>query len=69
MKQWFIRLEGWPPFLTTVAVVCLAMLLLSVVMTRLSTSRSVVQNITLALALVALVAFGLLGVFSVLSRL
>ena len=67
-KLWFIQLSGWPVFIVIVAVVFLFMMALSVWMTRIS-NRSVAQNAALAIALVAVIGFGLLGLLAVLTRL
>jgi len=66
-SSWFVRLSGWPVFLVIVVCGCLLMLLLSIVFTKLS-HRSVMQNIMLAVAAVALLSALLLGVASIVSR-
>jgi VIT1/CCC1 family predicted Fe2+/Mn2+ transporter len=66
-KLWFVQLSGWPVFLAIVAVVFLSMMALSVWMTRIS-NRSVAQNAVLAVGLVAVIGFGLLGFLAVLTR-
>lgn len=66
-KLWFIQLSGWPAFLVIVAVVFLFMMALSVGMTKIS-NRSVAHNAVLAVALVAVIGFGLLGLLAVLTR-
>jgi hypothetical protein len=67
VKLWFIRLSGWPVFLTTVGVIFVLMLALSVVMTRIS-DRSVAQNAVLAVLVTGAVGFGLVGLLAILSR-
>ena len=67
-KLWFVQLSGWPVFLVIVAIVSLSMMALSVWMTRIS-NRSVVWNAVLAVAIVAVIGFGLLGLLAVLNRL
>ena len=67
-KLWFIQLSGWPVFLAIVAIVFLFMMALSVWMTKIS-SRSVAWNAVLAVAIVAVIGFGLLGLLAVLTRL
>lgn len=67
-KLWFVQLSGWPVFLVIVAIVSLSMMALSVWMTRIS-NRSVVWNAVLAVAIVAVIGFGLLGLLAVLTRL
>jgi hypothetical protein len=67
-KLWFIQLSGWPVFLVIVAIVFLFMMALSVWMTRIS-NRSVARNAVLAVAIVAVIGFGLLGLLAVLTRL
>jgi len=67
-KLWFIQLEGWPVFLAVVAIVGIWMLFLSIVMTRLSTNRSFIQNAIVALVVLAVLGFVILGLVAVLSR-
>ena len=67
-KLWFVQLSGWPVFLVIVATVLLFMMALSVWMTRIS-NRSVAWNAVLAVAIVAVIGFGLLGLLAVLTRL
>jgi len=60
MDLWFLRLSGWPVFLSIVGVVFVFMLALSVAMTRLS-NRSVAQNFLIAfVAVAAIAAIGLM---------
>jgi hypothetical protein len=67
-KLWFIQLSGWPVFLVIVAIVFLFMMALSVWMTRIS-NRSVAWNAVLAVAIVAVIGLGLVGLLAVLTRL
>jgi hypothetical protein len=67
-KLWFIKLSGWPAFLTIVGVVFAGMLALSVGLTRIS-HRSVMQNALLAVAVLAALAAGMLSLMALLTRL
>jgi len=67
LHLWFVQLSGWPVFLVTVAVTMLFMLALSVGMTRIA-NRSIAQNMLLAVAALAAVGFGFLGLLALLSR-
>lgn len=53
---WFVRLSGWPVFLTVVAAVVCFMVLASILLTKAS-SRSAVQNLFLGTMVVAAVGF------------
>jgi hypothetical protein len=67
-KLWFIQLSGWPVFLATVAVVCVAAVSLSVLLTRLSTNRSILWNASLAVTAIATLALVVAGVFAWVTR-
>ena len=67
-KLWFIQLSGWPVFLTTVAVVSVTAAGLSVLLTRLSTNRSILWNATLAVIAMAVLALVLAGLFAWVTR-
>ena len=62
---WFLRLSGWPVFLSIVTIVVLGMVALSVILTRLS-NRSAVYNA--GIAVVTLTALTLLGLGMGMSR-
>ena len=67
MELWFLRLSGWPVFLSIVGVVLVFMLALSVGMTRIS-NRSVVQNFVVAFLAVAVIAAIGLTVAAIMTR-
>ena len=67
-KLWFIQLSGWPVFLTIVAVVSVAALGFSVLLTRLSTNRSILWNASLAVVVIATLALVLAGLFAWVTR-
>ena len=67
MRLWFLQLSGWPVFLAIVAVTLVFMLALSVGMTRIS-NRSVIQNVLIAIAAVALLAAVGLAIAAVVTR-
>ena len=66
-QPWFLRLSGWPVFLTVVIGVAVFMIVASVVLTRIG-NRSVLQNIVLVSVTIALVAVVLVVAFAILSR-
>ena len=68
-KLWFIQLSGWPAFLIVVVIVSSSMLALSIVMTWMSTNRSIAQNAVVAVVAVAITMGGLLGLLAVLTHL
>ena len=65
--MWFLQLSGWLVFLAIVVGVFVLMVLLSVLFTRLS-ARSVAQNAVLAASAVAVLAFLLLTITSLVTR-
>jgi hypothetical protein len=64
---WFVLLSGWPVFLACTAVTVVAMLVLSVVMTRM-TGRSALRNMALALVFLAVVTASVLTLVAVMTR-
>lgn len=65
---WFVRLSGWPVFLTVVGAVLCLMLLLSVIFTKLA-GRSVIENVLIAVVSLATLAFAVLALLAFFTRL
>ncbi len=66
-QLWFLRLSGWPVFLTVIAAVAVFMVVASVVLTRIS-NRSVLQNFVLVILSIAVLGLVLLVALAFLSR-
>ena len=64
---WFVLLSGWPVFLACTAVTVVAMLVLSVVMTRMA-GRSALRNMAFALVFLAVVTASVLTLVAVMTR-
>ena len=64
---WFLLLSGWKVFAFFAAFTVTAMILLSVVMTRM-TAASPVRNMLLALAFLTVVTAALLGLVTLMTR-
>lgn len=66
-KLWFLRLSGWPVFLTVVAVTFVLMVLASVALTKVA-SRSLAQVMVIAVVTTIVIALVFIGAFVVLTQ-